>query len=61
MLLICPATIKLDKAFYWTAEAYLRRHDMSPACFGQRSLGDCFAVVMPVEREEHARRNQCTC
>lgn len=32
--------IKLDKAFYWTVEAYMRRHEMSPACFGQRSLGD---------------------
>ena len=32
--------IKLDKAFYWAVEAYLRRHGMSPACFGQRALGD---------------------
>ena len=32
--------IRLDKAFFWTVEAYMRRHEMSPECFGQRSLGD---------------------
>ena len=37
--------IKLDKAFYWTIEAYLTRHEMSPASFGQRLLGDpCFVA-----------------
>ena len=40
MFFICSAMIKLDKAFYWTVEAYLCRHEMSPASFGQRSLGD---------------------
>ena len=43
MFFICFGTIKLDKAFYWTVEAYMRRHEMSPTSFGQRSLGDpCF-------------------
>ena len=45
MFFICSAMIKLDQAFYWTVEAYLRRHEMSPARFGQRSLGDtCFVA-----------------
>ncbi len=37
--------IKFDQAFYWTVETCLRRHEMSPARFGQRSLGDLRAGI----------------
>ena len=40
MFFICSAMVKLDKAFYWTVEAHIRRHRMSPEDFGARSLGD---------------------
>lgn len=48
--------IKLDQAFYWTVEAYLRRHEMSPARFGQRSLGDpCFVADIAKGRSPSLR------
>lgn len=56
MFFICSAMIKLDKAFYWTVEAYLRRHEMSPASFGQRSLGDpCFVADLARGRSPSLR------
>lgn len=56
MFFICSAMIKLDKALYWTIEAYLRRHDMSPAGFGQRSLGDpCFVADLARGRSPSLR------
>ena len=56
MFFICSAMTKLDKAFYWTVEAYLRRHNMSPACFGQRSLGDpCFVADLAGGRSPSLR------
>ncbi|MDE0047155.1 MAG: hypothetical protein OXU19_15065 [bacterium] len=48
--------IKLDKAFFWTVEAYMRRHEMSPASFGQRSLGDpCFVADLARGRSPSLR------
>ena len=56
MFFICSAMIKLDKAFYWTVEAYMRRHEMSPASFGQRSLGDpCFVADLARGRSPSLR------
>ena len=56
MFFICSAMIKLDKAFYWTVEAYMCRHDMSPARFGQRSLGDpCFVANLAGGRSPSLR------
>ena len=56
MFFICSVMIKLDKAFYWTVEAYMRRHDMSPARFGQRSLGDpCFVADLARGRSPSLR------
>lgn len=56
MFFICSAMIKLDKAFYWTVEAYMRRHEMSPVRFGQRSLGDpCFVADLAGGRSPSLR------